>query len=86
MRNNSTFVILLLTLAPTGLSLNASAQPGSVKAKTNKEYEDQLFNGSHFTNWVFYLRDASVDPAEIFSVSEGKEIDFRNVYLTKLQK
>jgi hypothetical protein len=86
MRNNSTLVILLLTSAPAGLSLNDSARAGSVKAKTNREYNDQLFNGSDLTNRVFYPRDASVDPAEIFSVREGKEIEFRNGYLTKLQK
>jgi len=71
MRNNSTYVILLLTLALTGVSLNASAQPGSVKAKTNKEYKDQLFNGIDLNNWTFYLSDVSMNPAEVFSSRDG---------------
>jgi hypothetical protein len=71
MRNNSTSVILLLTLVLTGVSLNTSAQPGSVKAKTNEEYKDQLFNDIDLNNWTFYLSDASVNPAEVFSSRDG---------------
>lgn len=71
MKNKSVSTIILVTLALTGLSLTSSAQPGSVKAKTNKEYKEQLFNGSDLTNWIFCLRDASVDPAQVFSARDG---------------
>ncbi len=31
----------------------------------------QLFNGKDLSNWVFYLRDASVDPATVFYIKDG---------------
>ena len=71
MKNKSVSTLILVALALTGLSLTSSAQPGSVKAKTNKEYKEQLFNGSDLTNWIFCLRDASVDPAQVFSARDG---------------
>lgn len=33
--------------------------------------EIRLFNGKDLTNWVFKLKDASVDPATVFTVSNG---------------
>ncbi len=31
----------------------------------------QLFNGKDLTNWVFYLKDKSVDPSTVFTVRNG---------------
>lgn len=31
----------------------------------------QLFNGKDLDNWVFFLKDSSVDPAGVFSVMDG---------------
>ncbi len=36
--------------------------------KENKVY---LFNGKDLSNWVFRLKDPTVDPAKVFTVSEG---------------
>ena len=30
-----------------------------------------LFNGKDLSNWVFYLKDQSVDPANVFTIREG---------------
>jgi len=36
-----------------------------------KEKKTELFNGKDLSNWTFMLRDASVDPATVFTVKDG---------------
>ena len=42
------------------------------KKKKNKKSENiQLFNGKDLNNWVFKLKDPSIDPATVFTVQNG---------------
>ena len=42
------------------------------KSKNPDQTENiQLFNGKDLTNWVFYLKDKTVDPATVFTVQNG---------------
>jgi len=65
----ATVIIILLTA--TG---NTTAQSKSKKGKdkkADKSEKVQLFNGKDLSNWVFYLKDQSVDPANVFTVKDG---------------
>jgi hypothetical protein len=65
----ATVIIILLTA--TG---NLTAQSKSKKGKDKKAPKSenvQLFNGKDLSNWVFFLKDQSVDPANVFSVKDG---------------
>jgi hypothetical protein len=42
--------------------------PAFLRAQTVKI---QLFNGKDLSNWVFKLKDSSVDPAKVFTVNNG---------------
>jgi hypothetical protein len=64
-------VSIILVCIITGIASLASAQPTSVKAKKIKGQKIQLFNGKDLSNWVFFLKDHSVDPASVFSVRDG---------------
>lgn len=44
------------------------AVPNIIKAQADNI---QLFNGKDLSNWVFKLKDPSVDPATVFSVRNG---------------
>ena len=48
------------------------AQPkANKKAKGPKTTTVKLFNGKNLKNWEFHLRDASVDPATVFTAANG---------------
>jgi len=64
-------VSIILVCIITGIASSASAQPSSVKAKKTKGQKIELFNGKDLSNWVFSLKDPSVDPATVFSVQNG---------------
>jgi len=68
-RHFSVFSIQVLILA--GSALISSAQPTAVKAKKTGDQKIQLFNGKDLNNWAFNLKDASVDPATVFTVRDG---------------
>jgi len=58
----------LITLLITGLlafSGNSSAQDKTIKGTV------QLFNGKDLNNWVFHLKDPSVDPDKVFTIQNG---------------
>jgi hypothetical protein len=51
-----------------------AGQGKSTKGKAPKEKKQDkivLFNGKDLSNWVFMLKDPSVDPATVFTVQEG---------------
>ena len=67
-------VFVLLILLMTGVSTSLSAQSNSKKAKVRKKAKTEtikLFNGNDLGNWVFQLKDPSVDPANVFTVQNG---------------
>ena len=70
MKTRNTLITVLLALIISGLTFTASSQPQAVKAKS-KGKKIQLFNGKDLSNWAFHLRDASVDPATVFTVRDG---------------
>ena len=45
----------------------------SITAQTGDDRADpeSLFNGKDLTNWVFHLKDTTVDPESVFMVKEG---------------
>lgn len=65
-----TFVIMLgmlisnVTIAQTNTKQSKSKEP----AKTENI---ELFNGKDLSDWVFYLKDKTVDPATVFTVQNG---------------
>jgi hypothetical protein len=59
MKTRSTVIIICL------LMISSSAAFGQKEKKT------ELFNGKNLNNWRFKLRDASVDPATVFTVKDG---------------
>jgi hypothetical protein len=67
-------VFVLLILLMTGVSASLPAQSNSKKAKVREKAKTetiQLFNGNDLGNWVFQLKDPSVDPANVFTVQNG---------------
>jgi len=58
-------ISIMLTLAITSCN-----QSKSVKEEDDKTNEISLFNGTDLTNWVFHLKDASVEPSDVFTVSD----------------
>jgi hypothetical protein len=51
-----------------------SAQPEENKSKGKKNQKEeviQLFNGKDLKNWSFFLKDATKDPAKVFTVQNG---------------
>jgi hypothetical protein len=56
-------LLIIILLAITNIAM---AQNGSENKETI-----QLFNGKDLSNWVFKLKDPSIDPASVFTVSNG---------------
>lgn len=60
-------LIILAISSPCTSALSAEKSAKAVKnSKTVK-----LFNGRNLSNWVFYLKDPSLDPAKVFTVRDG---------------
>jgi hypothetical protein len=67
---NFTVILIMILLSFT------STTSGQTKAKKEKAPKAKagttlLFNGKDLKNWEFHLRDASVDPATVFTVQNG---------------
>jgi len=64
------FTLIILTGASTGIY--GQSRQKNVKSENNRRNEKvaniQLFNGKNLSNWVFQLKDPSVDPATVFTV------------------
>ena len=55
------FTILCINIMASGQSNPGSANPQTI----------QLFNGKNLDNWIFHLKDPSVNPAEVFTIQNG---------------
>jgi hypothetical protein len=66
-------ILLLITTASSGiLAQTRQKSLKSQKPRRTPNIENiQLFNGKDLSGWVFYLKDKSVDPAEVFTVRDG---------------
>lgn len=63
----SQFLLILAILLPGVSALSAEKTTKAVK----KSKTVNIFNGRNLSNWVFYLKDPSVDPSKVFTVRDG---------------
>jgi hypothetical protein len=56
------FIVIIIVILLTGAS-TITAQSKSKKVL--------LFNGKDLSNWVFHLKDQSVDPSTVFTIKDG---------------
>jgi hypothetical protein len=72
-----TKAIQLTTLTIMFLVVFSTVTTGQTKAKKSKSKKAdqteniQLFNGKDLENWVFFLKDKTVDPTSVFTVQNG---------------
>ena len=74
MKTNILRSAALLVLLLCAISHIATSQAKGKKTSGSKETQSEkvsLFNGKDLGNWVFYLKDKSIDPASVFSVKDG---------------
>jgi hypothetical protein len=64
MKSRSLLAITLLLITMLAFTEYSTAQSGS----ENKPESIILFNGKDLNNWVFKLKDPSVDPAKVFTI------------------
>ncbi len=65
----SILIIILLSIPVFALAQSKANE--SKNEETQKNEIIRLFNGNDLSNWVFYLKDASIDPATVFTVKNG---------------
>ncbi len=59
---NFAAILIIIVLSTSGI----------VKAQDKKENNKViLFNGKDLSNWVFKLKDSSVDPSKVFTIKDG---------------
>jgi len=68
-----TLVLIIMTATVTeSLAQTRQKNPRSQKSRKYPNIENiQLFNGKDLSNWTFYLKDKTVNPAGVFSVRDG---------------
>ncbi len=73
MKKRTSLVITASIVILLGITCSFCGQTKQKKegAKSKAPEIVQLFNGKDLSNWVFYLRDQSVDPATVFTVKDG---------------
>jgi hypothetical protein len=67
-------ISLMIFAVTTGSGLVQARQKNvkSQKARTNTNIEKvQVFNGNDLSNWEFYLKDNTINPAGVFTVLDG---------------
>ena len=67
----SAALLILLLFAISGIATSQAKEKKHKGTKEPKAESVSLFNGKDLGNWVFYLKDKSVDPASVFSVRDG---------------
>jgi len=64
-------ILIIIILTIPGFTI---AQDRAKKTKNREEQRKgniELFNGKDLSNWVFHLKDPSIDPATVFTVKNG---------------
>lgn len=69
MRTFRVIAILLITVMTMPSAMSQAKQKSKEKKPSGETIK--LFNGKNLENWVFQLKDPSVDPAGIFTVQNG---------------
>jgi hypothetical protein len=62
-------IIILISIS--NILISQSVSNNSKKSEKVSDEIVQLFNGKDLNNWVFKLKDPSVDPATVFTVTNG---------------
>jgi 3-keto-disaccharide hydrolase len=71
-RTSKYYAILMVALSLTSFSLSAqTSDKKSGKSETEDIGNVQIFNGKDLSNWVFFLKDNTVNPATVFTVKNG---------------
>lgn len=65
-----TLLIITLLAIPNFTMAHANAKIKKSQ-KSSQSEKIQLFNGKDLSNWVFKLKDPSIDPANVFTVLNG---------------
>jgi hypothetical protein len=66
-------IVTLLIMSMLSISRVSGTQTEAGKSRSregSKSYKIELFNGKDLTNWIFCLKDPSVDPATVFTVHD----------------
>jgi hypothetical protein len=63
--------MLILLISISNISGAQSTVNDSKKPLNSPDEITQLFNGKDLNNWVFKLKDPSVEPTSVFSIREG---------------
>jgi len=63
--------VLIITLLLIPGAIMAQGKAKKEKAPKPAKGTVMLFNGKNLNNWVFHLKDPSVDPAKVFTVQDG---------------
>ncbi len=70
MKSKSVSAIISLTLALAIIPITSCNQSKSAKEEGDKTNRISLFNGTDLSNWVFHLKDATVEPSDVFMVHD----------------
>ena len=68
MKSKSVPAIISITLALAIIPFTSCNQSKSAKEEGDKTNKISLFNGTDLTNWVFQLKDDTVEPSDVFMV------------------
>jgi hypothetical protein len=77
---NTTVLAILLSAMTVIPVLGQAKSNNDIKVSKVKKDQVQLFNGKDLKNWVFHLKDPSVDPAGVFTVHNGVILISGNPY------
>jgi hypothetical protein len=69
MKTKTTGPVTLMILVLFASSPLLSGHPGNSSGKEKKTIK--LFNGKDLSNWVFFLKDNTVDPSTVFKAEKG---------------
>ena len=64
-------LMIIIALAISNIALAQVKTKNDKKPKKTVSESIQLFNGKDLTNWVFKLKDPSIDPSTVFTVRNG---------------
>jgi hypothetical protein len=64
-------LLLIFLLAIQNITKAQSAAKSNKKPEKNESEKIMLFNNKDLSNWVFKLKDSSVDPGKVFSIQNG---------------
>jgi len=66
-----TTLLIIILLAIQGVTIAQPKVKSKMKAEKKVGSDVILFNGKDLSNWVFKLKDASIDPASVFTIRNG---------------